>query len=157
MPSLHAPLRALLESWSQVTDLLTVNPTSNDLPIRPERLFQTDKLPGIEISQPKEVFDDDLDGDQSRSVSDVIISVISTNFDEVNALADAISKRKAPDNVGERPTGLGGYSGPAGNLFLQGVSIKEIHRGVAPQPDGSDSAEYVASIICEISARVPTV
>jgi hypothetical protein len=146
--SLHGPLRSLLLSWSEVTSLMTVNPQSGDYPIRPERLHRSDPLPAIEISQPDEVFEDDLAGDQSASESTVAISVICTDAAVANTLADAILTRNTTPK-----TGLMGFTGTAGTKYIDGVHVEKIHRGYAPLPDGNDSGEYVVAIVCKIWTR----
>ena len=143
--SLHTPLRTLLSSWSEVTSLLTHNPKSNDLPIRPERLHQTDDLPAIEIAIPNEEFEDDLAGNQNASTSTVLITVVSAQVDQANTIADAILTRGT-----NPPTGLLGFTGSAGSKMLNSVDLLTRKSGYARNPDGSDSGEYVVVLTFEI-------
>ena len=148
--SLHSPLRSLLLSWSEVTSLLTLNPNSNDYPIRPERLHQTDKLPAIEIAIPNEDLENDLQGKQIASTSTIVISCISTDFAQAEAIATAILTRNTNPS-----TGLKGFQGTAGTINLDGCNVTNLARGYAKLPDGSDSGEYVVEIHVEIWTRFP--
>ena len=147
--SLQTALRTLLNSWAEVTSLLPTNATSNDKPIRPERLHQSDPLPAIEIAIPNEDMENDLQGKQNASQATVVLSCIALDVLVAEAISTAILTRNQ-----NPPTGLLGYTGPAGDLQLDDVNVTSLKRGYAKLPDGSDSGEYVVEIHAEIWTRI---
>lgn len=146
--ALYSPLRALINSWSEVTTLLTTNPESNDKPIRPERLFESDQLPAITIEHPDEEFEDDLQTDQSRTESKIIINVVDEDVETVNTIIEKLLSRGTSP-----PTGLIGYRGTTGGTYIDNISIEKIRRRFWTLPDGSETGEYVASIHCTVCIR----
>lgn len=146
--SLHEPIRTLILTWADVTNLLTRNEKSDDYPIRPERLNETDRSPAIEIAQPNETIITDLDSELLASDSSVVVSVIDTDVVRANQIADALVFQQT-----KTTPGLHGFSGQIGDVVLHDISVDTIKRAFAANLDGSDTGQYVVSIFCTVRAR----
>ena len=146
--ALHATIRTLILTWSDVTNFLTRNDKSNDYPIRPERLNETDRFPALEIAQPNETIITDLEGETLASDSTVVVSVIDTDVVRANQIADALVLKQTKSTPG-----LHGFSGQVGNIFLDDICVDTIKRAYAANLDGSDTGQYVVSIFCTVRAR----
>lgn len=117
---LEEALRELLIAESSVTDLVGQR-------IRPDTLLQADAMPGVVITIEEEIEHLDLESDGGLIEATVEVTAISEQKSEAREVARAL---KAV---------LRGFTGDAGDLFLQAIQLERTTFDWIAEDDGSDS------------------
>lgn len=129
--SLKSDLRALFLADAGIAAVIGTNTKSGDKCIRPERLYESDVLPAIEIHVEDTATQNDLSGDSGTSNPVVVISSIANTQAGAEALRDAVSSKLEPF-IGATATG-----------HIGGVFHLKDRGAWQPYEDGSDEGEFV--------------
>lgn len=129
--TLKADLRTLLLADATIAGLIGTHEKSGDACIRPERLFEKDRLPAIEMHTEKDAAVNDLTGAGRERNVQMVLSCIGIRQSDAEGLAAEVRRVLEPF-VGATTTGsLGGIWWIA-------------ERGAwAPYGDGTDDGEFV--------------
>ncbi len=144
MAEIEAALRALLLTYSGVTDLVG---TGGAARIRPDRLHEGDdeEQPAVIIEVLDEDPENDLMGIGGLVYADVTIKCRAREKEDSRALAEAIRL-----NGTDPGTGLAGFEGTAGTLPI-GAVLHRVSTKFIKDDDGSDEGFYDTDCLYEIS------
>ena len=131
-------LRSLLLTFDAVTALVGSR-------IRPDQLGQGDELPAIVIELPDEEHHNDLSGVGGLASATVLITGISEDKTEARAIIEAVRI-----NGTDPGTGLAGFTGGAGDGFIQAAVLERTRQRRVAEDDGSDDGWFEITAQYEI-------
>lgn len=138
-------VRAFLLTRTAVVYLLGTHSEAGDPSIRPDRLHQKDRLPGIAIVVEEEDHLNDLSGKGGLVQATLIVSCLATTRRASRQLAEAVRT-----NGTDPGTGLAGYRGAAGSISEIHAQLNNSQTNYVPLKVDSDEGIYSTDATYEV-------